>query len=196
MPMRRRFSDRLRSDADDAPRSLRAGPDPDSPLWTPELHWLLRSAESPWSLADRGHGLASPGPNCRGIGVRRRLSLCNAYLAPGRRRHGVSPRDHGIATRSWRPWRPGSQPGGRPAMRPRAGRFMSMLADGHARGKRHELGPSAHQRGDTAISLSHPPESGPILRRRSRVRSTRAVRSSRRHFPTSIPGVSCGLVLL
>ncbi|MFC7642477.1 hypothetical protein ACFQX6_17125 [Streptosporangium lutulentum] len=54
---------------DDAAEIMAGWPDPDSPLWTPELRWLLDLSIALVRADLGGHGWLSPVRSCRANGV-------------------------------------------------------------------------------------------------------------------------------
>src|SRR3954465_1991016 len=72
--------DRLAVRPDDAAEIMAGWPDPGSPIWTPELRWLLDRSIALVRADLGGHGWVSPGP-----GVGRRPDLGgHGWLSPGR----------------------------------------------------------------------------------------------------------------
>jgi hypothetical protein len=190
--------DRLAVPPDDAAEIMAGWPDPDSPLWTPELRWLLDRSIALVGADLGGFEWLPPGPElARERGLAWRHLYVYAYLAlvdVVTRYH----REHGIADAvSW-------------AILADLGRNLAvdrrMRGEGwpviqswltlHARGGVYELGRLQHQRGDTAIAL-HIPDAGPL--------TPKAVEESldeaRAFFPRHFPGerytaFSCGSWLL
>lgn len=190
--------DRLAVRPDDAAEIMAGWPDPDSPLWTPELRWLLDRSIALVRADLGGHGWLPPGPELpRERGPAWRHLYVYAYLALV----GVVTqyhRDHGIAdAMSW-------------AILADLGRNLAvdrrMHGEGwpvmqswltlHARGGIYELGRLQHQRGDTTIDL-HIPESGPM----TAGAVTASLDEGRAFFPRHFPderytAFACGSWLL
>ncbi|GHH27958.1 acyltransferase domain-containing protein [Lentzea cavernae] len=188
--------DRLAVPPEDAAEILAGWPD--SPLWTPELHWL-RDRSTALVLADLGgHGWLSPGPELprdrspawRHLYVYSFLALVDVVT----KYH----RDHGIAGAV--SWTTLADLGRNLAidrrMRGEGWPVMRSWLTLHSRGAVYELGRLQHHRGDTAISL-HIPDAGPL--------TPDAVEASldeaRAFFPRHFPGerytaFSCGSWLL
>ncbi len=87
--------DRLAVRPDDAAEIMDGWPDPGSPLWTPELRWLLDRSIALVRADLGGGGWLVPGRNCRASGARLAASLCLRLPRAGRRRQGYH-RDHDV----------------------------------------------------------------------------------------------------
>src|SRR5262245_64745455 len=137
-------------------------PDPDSPLWTPELRWLLDRTIALVRADLGGHGWLPPGPDLpRERGPAWRHLYVYAYLAlvdVVTRYH----RDHGIADAV--SWATLADLGRNLAIDRRMHRegwpVMQSWLTLHARGGVYELGRLQYQRGDTGIGV-HIFEAGP-----------------------------------
>ncbi|MGW4801785.1 acyltransferase domain-containing protein, partial [Nonomuraea sp. NPDC004297] len=94
--------ERLAVRPEDAAEIMAGWPDPDSPLWTPELHWLLDRSIALVRADLGGHGWLPPGPELpRERGPAWRHLYVYAYLALAGVVTGYH-RDHGIAAAvSW-----------------------------------------------------------------------------------------------
>jgi len=155
--------DRLAVRPDDAAEIMAGWPDPGSPLWTPELRWLLDRSIALVRADLGGHGWLAPGPGLpRERGPAWRHLYVYAYLAlvgVVTRYH----RDHGIADAV--SWVTLADLGRNLAIDRRMHRegwpVMQSWLTLHARGGVYELGRLQHQRGEDAIGL-HVPESGPM----------------------------------
>ncbi|MFD4635909.1 acyltransferase domain-containing protein [Lentzea sp. NPDC058436] len=189
--------DRLAVPRDDAAEIIEAWPVPDSPLWTPELRWLLDRSTALVRADLGGHGWLPPGPALpRDRGPAWRHLYVYVYLAlvdVVLQYH----RDHGI--NSAVSWTTLADLGRNLAvdrrMRGEGWPVMQSWLTLHARGGVYELGRLQHHRG-TTISL-HIPDSGPL--------TPDAVDSSlaegRAFFPRHFPdehhtAFSCGSWLL
>jgi hypothetical protein len=183
---------------DDAAEIMAGWPDPGSPLWTPELRWLLDRSIALIRADLGGHGWLPPGPELpRERGPAWRHLYVYAYMALVDVVTGYH-HDHGIAGAVSR------------ATLADLGRNLAidrrMHGEGwpvmqswltlHARGGVYELGRLQYQRGSTAIGL-HIPESGPITPQAV----TASLDEARAFFPRHFPGeryttFSCGSWLL
>ncbi|NKE63420.1 hypothetical protein FXN61_44565 [Lentzea sp. PSKA42] len=189
---------RLAVRPDDAAEIMAGWPDTGSPLWTPELRWLLDRSIALVRADLGGHGWLEPGPELpRERGHAWRHLYVYAYLAlidVVLRYH----RDHGIADAV--SWATLADLGRNLAIDRRMHRegwpVMQSWLTLHTRGGVYELGRLQHQRGGTAIGL-HVPASGPM--------TPEAVDSSldeaHAFFPRHFPGerytaFSCGSWLL
>ncbi len=190
--------DRLGVRPDDAAEIMQGWPDPGSPLWTPELRWLLDRSIALVRADLGGNGWLPPGPELdRDRGPAWRHLYVYAYLAlvdvvmQYHRHHGVTP-DVSWATLA--------DLGRNLAIDRRMNRegwpVMQSWLTLHARGGLYQLGRLQHQRGDTTIGL-HIPDAGPL--------TPEAVDASldeaRAFFPRHFPGerytaFSCGSWLL
>ncbi|HEX5205050.1 MAG TPA: acyltransferase domain-containing protein [Actinoplanes sp.] len=190
--------DRLAVRPDDAAEIMAGWPDAGSPLWTPELRWLLDRSIALVRADLGGYAWLSPGPELpRDRGEAWRHLYVYAYLAlvdVAREYH----RAHGIPDDV--SWTTLADLGRNLAIDRRMNRegwpVMQSWLTLHARGGLYELGRLQHHRGDTAISL-HIPESGPL--------SPEAIDASldagRAFFPRHFPderytSFSCGSWLL
>ncbi|WP_030475759.1 acyltransferase domain-containing protein [Lentzea albidocapillata] len=190
--------DRLAVRPDDAAEVMAGWPDTDSPLWTPELRWLLDRSIA-LVLADLGgHQWLSPGPELpRERGPAWRHLYVYAYLALA----GVVTRyhrEHGIADAvSWTTLADlGRNLAVDRRMHGEGWPVMQSWLTLHARGGVYELGRLQHQRGDTAISL-HIPDSGPMTPEAVTASLDEARAFFPRHFPDEhYTAFSCGSWLL
>jgi len=154
---------RLAVPPDDAAEIMAGWPDPDSPLWTPELHWLLDRSIALVRADLGGYDWLPPGPELpRDRGLAWRHLYVYAYLAMVDVVMGYH-RDHGIADAA--SWTILADLGRNLAvdrrMRGEGWPVMQSWLTLHARGGVYELGRLQHQRGKAAIGL-HIPESGPM----------------------------------
>lgn len=190
--------DRLAVRADDAAEIMAGWPDPGSPLWTPELRWLLDRTIALVRADLGGHGWLPPGPELpREQDPARRHLYVYAYLALVGVVIGYH-RDHGIAADV--SWATLADLGRNLAIDRRMRRegwpVMQSWLTLHARGGIYELGRLQHQRGDTAIGL-HIPESGPMTPEAVAASLDEARAFFPRHFPDEHYTVfSCGSWLL
>lgn len=155
--------DRLAVPPDDAAEIMAGWPDPGSPLWTPELLWLLDRSIA-LVRADLGGSVwLPPGPELpRDRGLAWRHLYVYAYLAligPVRTYH----RDHGVPDAvSWATLADlGRNLAVDRRMRGEGWPVMQSWLTLHVRGGLYELGRLQHHRGDGVIDL-HIPESGPL----------------------------------
>jgi hypothetical protein len=190
--------DRLTVRPDDAAEIVAGWPDPGSPLWTPELRWLLDRSIALIRADLGGHDWLPPGPELpRERGLAWRHLYVYAYMAlvdvvTGYHHH------HGIAGAVSR------------ATLADLGRNLAidrrMHGEGwpvmqswltlHARGGVYELGRLQYQRGSTSIGL-HIPESGPITPQAVTASLDEARAFFPRHFPSErYTTFSCGSWLL
>ncbi len=190
--------DRLAVRPDDAAEIMAGWPDSDSPLWTPELCWLLDRSIALVRADLGGYEWLSPGPELpRDRGPAWRHLYVYAYLALV----GVATeyhRDHGIADAV--SWTTLADLGRNLAVDRRMNRegwpVMQSWLTLHARGGIYELGRLQHQRGDTAIGL-HIPDSGPLTPDAVEASLDAARRFFPRHFPDEhYTAFSCGSWLL
>lgn len=190
--------DRLAVRPEDAAEIMAGWPDPGSPLWTPELHWLLDRSIALVRADLGGHGWLPPGPELpweRGPAWRHLYVY--AYLAlvdPVMAYH----RDHGIAGAV--SWATLADLGRNLAIDRRMHRegwpVMQSWLTLHTRGSLYELGRLQHQRGDTAIGL-HIPEAGPLTPGAVAASLDEARSFFPRHFPDErYTTFSCGSWLL
>ena len=178
--------DRLAVRPDDAAEIMAGWPDPDSPLWTPELRWLLDRSIALVRADLGGHGWLPPGPELpRERGPAWRHLYVYAYLALVDVVTGYH-RDHGIAdTVSWATLADlGRNLAVDRRMHGEGRPVMPSWLTLHARGGVYQLGRLQHQRGDTAIGL-HIPESGPMTPEAVAASLDEARAFFPRHFPTS-----------
>jgi hypothetical protein len=190
--------DRLAVPPDDAAEIMAGWPDPGSPLWTPELRWLLDRSIALVRADLGGHYWLPPGPELpRARGLAWRHLYVYAYLALTEVATTYH-RDHGIAPAvSW-------------ATLADLGRNLSidrrMHGEGwpvmqswltlHTRGGLYELGRLQHHRDGTAISL-HIPDSGPLTPQAVEASLDQARTFFPRHFPDERHTTfSCGSWLL
>lgn len=190
--------ERLAVRPDDAAEITAGWPDPDSPLWTPELRWLLDRSIALVRADLGGHGWLPPGPELpRERGPAWRHLYVYAYLALAGVVTGYH-RDHGIAADV--SWATLADLGRNLAIDRRMRRegwpVMQSWLTLHARGGLYELGRLQHQRGATAIDL-HIPESGPMTPDAVEASLDEARAFFPRHFPDERPTTfSCGSWLL
>ncbi|GAA2364451.1 hypothetical protein Cme02nite_33050 [Catellatospora methionotrophica] len=190
--------DRLGVRPDDAAEIMAGWPDPGSPLWTPELRWLLDRSIALVRADLGGTGWLPPGPELpREQGLAWRHLYVYAYLAlvdvvtAYHREHGVA----GDVT-----WATLADLGRNLAIdRRMSGEgwpVMQAWLTLHARGGLYQLGRLQHHRGDTAISL-HIPESGPLTPEAIDASLDEARAFFPRHFPDeAYTAFSCGSWLL
>jgi hypothetical protein len=192
--------ERLAVRPDDAAEIMAGWPDPDSPLWTPELRWLLDRSIALVRADLGGSSWLPPGPELpRERGPAWRHLYVYAYLALTgivRDYH----RDHGIdAAVSWATLADlGRNLAIDRRMRREGWPVMQAWLTLHVRGSLYELGRLQHHRGATpAVIDLHIPESGPM--------TPQAVDASldqaRVFFPRHFPGAdhtafACGSWLL
>ncbi len=190
--------DRLAVRPDDAAEILEGWPDPGSPLWTPELRWLLDRSTALVRADLGGHAWLVPGPEVpRERGPAWRHLYVYAYLAlvgVVRRYH----RDHGITDAV--SWATLADLGRNLAVDRRMNRegwpVMRSWLTLHTRGGLYELGRLQHQRGDTAIDL-HIPGSGPLTPDAVTASLDEARAFFPRHFPDEhYTAFACGSWLL
>ncbi|SBT66015.1 hypothetical protein GA0070622_3032 [Micromonospora sediminicola] len=189
--------DRLAVPPDDAAEILAGWPDPGSPLWTPELRWLLDRSTAIVRADLGGHEWLPPGPALpRDRGPAWRHLYVYAYLALVAVTRGYH-RDHGVPDAvSW-------------ATLADLGRNLAVdrRMDGegwpvmqswltlHTRGGLYELGRLQHQRGET-IGL-HIPDAGPLTPQAVTASLDEARAFFPRHFPDEpYTEFSCGSWLL
>ncbi|MCX2946884.1 acyltransferase domain-containing protein [Lentzea sp. NEAU-D7] len=190
--------DRLAVRPDDAAEVVAGWPDAGSPLWTPELRWLLDRSIALVRADLGGHQWLPPGPALpRDRGPAWRHLYVYAYLAlvdVVTHHH----RERGIPDAVT--WTTLADLGRNLAIDRRMNRegwpVMQSWLTLHTRGAVYELGRLQHHRGDGALSL-HIPDSGPL--------TPQAVAASldeaRAFFPRHFPGehytaFSCGSWLL
>jgi hypothetical protein len=190
--------DRLSVPPEDATEIMSAWPDSDSPLWTPELRWLLDRSTALVRADLGGHDWLAPGPELpRDRGPAWRHLYVYVYLAlveVARSYH----REHGIADAvSWTTLADlGRNLAVDRRMRGEGWPVMQSWLTLHARGGVYELGRLQHQRGDNAISL-HIPDSGPLTPDAVTASLDEARAFFPRHFPDEhYTAFSCGSWLL
>jgi GNAT domain-containint protein/N-acyltransferase family protein len=190
--------ERLAVRAEDAAEIMAGWPDAGSPLWTPELRWLLDRSIALVGADLGGHEWLAPGPELpRDRGLAWRHLYVYAYLALAgvvREYH----RDHGIADAVG--WVTLADLGRNLAvdrrMHGEGWPVMQAWLTLHARGSIYELGRLQHQRGGTAIGL-HIPESGPMTPEAVEASLDEARAFFPRHFPDEhYTAFSCGSWLL
>jgi hypothetical protein len=190
--------DRLGVRPDDAAEVMEGWPDPDSPLWTPELRWLLDRSVALVRADLGGYDWLPPGPELpRERGPAWRHLYVYAYLALAgvvREYH----REHGIADAV--SWATLADLGRNLAVDRRMNRegwpVMQAWLTLHVRGAVYQLGRLQYQRGDTALSL-HIPEEGPM----TPAAVTASLDEARAFFPRHFPDerythFACGSWLL
>ncbi|WP_327000353.1 acyltransferase domain-containing protein [Dactylosporangium sp. NBC_01737] len=190
--------DRLAVLPDDAAEIMAGWPDPGSPLWTPELRWLLNRTIALVRADLGGHGWLPPGPELpRDRGPAWQHLYVYAYLALVDVVTGYH-RDHGIAAAV--SWATLADLGRNLAIDRRMHRegwpVMQAWLTLHARGGLYELGRLQHQRGGTAIDL-HIFESGPLTPEAIDASLDEARAFFPRHFPDEpYTAFACGSWLL
>jgi hypothetical protein len=190
--------DRLAVRPDDAAEIMAGWPEADSPLWTPELRWLLDRSIALVRADLGGHEWLAPGPALprdrgpawRHLYVYAYLALVDVALAYHR--------EHGIAEAV--SWATLADLGRNLAidrrMRRQGWPVMQSWLTLHARGAVYELGRLQCDRGGTAIGL-HIPESGPLAPAAVDDSLDRARAFFPRHFPDEhYTAFSCGSWLL
>jgi hypothetical protein len=189
---------RLAVRPDDADEILAGWPDDDSPLWTPELRWLLDRSIALVRADLGGFEWLAPGPELpRERGPAWRHLYAYAYLALVDVAFGYH-RDHGISESV--SWTTLADFGRNLAVDRRMNRegwpVMQAWLTLHARGGLYELGRLQHQRGDGTISL-HVPEAGPLTAEAIVASLDEARAFFPRHFPDEhYTTFSCGSWLL
>ncbi|MFD9734538.1 acyltransferase domain-containing protein [Umezawaea sp. NPDC059074] len=190
--------DRLAVPPDDAAEIMAGWPDPDSPLWTPELRWLLDRSTALVRADLGGHDWLPPGPELpRDRGLAWRHLYVYAYLALVDVVTAYH-RDHGISDAvSWTTLADlGRNLAVDRRMRGEGWPVMQSWLTLHARGGVYELGRLQHQRGGTAIGL-HIPEAGPLTPKSIDASLDEARAFFPRHFPDEhYTAFSCGSWLL
>ncbi|MET7375098.1 acyltransferase domain-containing protein [Micromonospora arida] len=176
--------DRLAVRPDDAAEIIAGWPDPDSPLWTGELRWLLDRSIAMVRADLAGYDWLSPGPELpRERGPAWRHLYVYAYLALVDVVRGYHS-DHGIPDAVT--WVTLADLGRNLAidrrMRGEGWPIMQSWLTLHSRGSVYELGRLQHQRGDGAIGL-HVPESGPLTPTAIEASLDEARAFFPRHFP-------------
>ncbi|MFI7219811.1 acyltransferase domain-containing protein [Micromonospora maritima] len=189
--------DRLGVPPADAAEILAGWPGPGSPLWTPELHWLLDRSTALVRADLGGHEWLPPGPALpRDRGPAWRHLYVYAYLALVEVARGYH-RDHGVPDAvSWATLADlGRNLAVDRRMRGEGWPVMQSWLTLHTRGGLYELGRLQHQRGDT-IGL-HVPDAGPLTPEAV----TASLDAARAFFPRHFPDerhaeFSCGSWLL
>lgn len=190
--------DRLAVRPDDAAEIMAGWPDPGSPLWTPELCWLLDRTIALVRADLGGYGWLVPGPELpRDRGPAWRHLYVYAYLAlvdVVRAYH----RDHGIADAV--SWVTLADLGRNLAidrrMRGEGWPVMQAWLTLHVRGSLYELGRLQHHRSGTAIEL-HIPDAGPLTPETVTASLDAARAFFPRHFPDErYAAFACGSWLL
>ncbi|MEO3771194.1 acyltransferase domain-containing protein [Micromonospora sp. B9E7] len=190
--------DRLAVRPDDAAEIMAGWPDPASPLWTPELRWLLDRSIALVHADLGGHGWLVPGPELpRDRGPAWRHLYVYVYLALVDVARGYH-RDHDVPDDV--SWLSLADLGRNLAidrrMRGEGWSVMQAWLTLHARGSVYELGRLQHHRGDTAISL-HVPDAGPLTPEAVTASLDESRLFFARHFPDEpYTAFSCGSWLL
>ena len=191
--------DRLAVPADDAAAIMAAWPDPGSPLWTPELRWLLDRSIALIRADLGGYGWLPPGPELPADrGPAWRYLYVYGYLAMVdvvRAYH----RDHGIPDEV--SWTTLADLGRNLAidrrMRGEGWPVMQAWLTLHIRGGVYELGRLQYHRGDDATISLHIPESGPLTPEAIDASLAEARAFFPRHFPDEpYTRFACGSWLL
>ncbi|GAA2191073.1 acyltransferase domain-containing protein [Micromonospora lupini] len=190
--------DRLAVRPDDADEIMAGWPDADSPLWTPELRWLLDRTIALVRADLGGYVWLPPGPElprdrgpaCRHLYVYAYLALVDVVRAYHR--------DHDVPDAV--SWVTLADLGRNLAidrrMRGEGWPVMQSWLTLHVRGAVYELGRLQHHRGDGAIGL-HVPDSGPLTADAVSASLDEARAFFARHFPDeSYTAFSCGSWLL
>ena len=187
--------DRLAVRPDDAAEILAGWP---SPLWTPELSWLLDRSIALVRAGLGGHDWLAPGPELpRDRGLAWRHLYVYAYLGlldVTREYH----RDHGIPDAvSWATLADlGRNLAVDRRMHGEGWPVMQAWLTLHARGAIYELGRLQHQRAGATIDL-HIPESGPLTPEAVTASLDEARAFFPRHFPDEpYTAFACGSWLL
>lgn len=188
---------RLAVPPEDTTEIMAAWPDDDSPLWTPELRWLLDRSIALVRADLGGHEWLAPGPALpRERGPAWRHLYVYAYLALADVALGYH-REHGIADAvSWATLADlGRNLAVDRRMRGEGWPVMQSWLTLHTRGSVYELGRLQHERGDT-IGV-HVPESGPLTPQAITASLDEARLFFPRHFPDErYTEFSCGSWLL
>jgi hypothetical protein len=190
--------ERLAVRPEDAAEIMAGWPDPGSPLWTPELRWLLDRSIALVRADLGGHGWLAPGPELdRDRGPAWRHLYVYAYLAlveVARAYH----RDRGVPDDV--SWATLADLGRNLAVDRRMNRegwpVMQAWLTLHSRGGLYELGRLQHQRGGAALDL-HIPDSGPLTPESVTASLDEARAFFPRHFPDEpYTAFACGSWLL
>ncbi|WP_030456689.1 acyltransferase domain-containing protein [Herbidospora cretacea] len=193
-----RLLDRLAVRPDDAAEIMEGWPDPGSPVWTPELHWLLDRSIALVRADLGGSGWLPPGPElARDRGPAWRHLYVYAYLAlvdVAVRFH----RDHGVPDEVT--WLSLADLGRNLAIDRRMNRegwpVMQSWLTLHVRGAIYELGRLQFHRGGATLDL-HIPETGPMTPEAIDASLDRARAFFPRHFPgETYTAFACGSWLL
>ena len=182
----------------DAAEIMAGWPDPGSPLWTPELRWLLGRSIALVRADLDGYGWLPPGPELpRERGLAWRHLYVYAYLALAGVVTGYH-RDHGIGDAVSRATLAdlGRNLAIDRRMRGEGWPVMQSWLTLHARGGVYQLGRLHYQRGSTTLDL-HVPESGPMTPEAVTASLEQARGFFPRHFPGErYPAFGCGSWLL
>ncbi|WP_061293082.1 acyltransferase domain-containing protein [Herbidospora cretacea] len=176
--------ERLAVRPDDAAEIMEGWPDPGSPLWTPELRWLLDRSTALVRADLGGGGWLVPGPELpRERGPAFRHLYVYGYLALIDVVRGYH-RDHGVPDAV--SWATLADLGRNLAVDRRMNRegwpVMQSWLTLHVRGAVYELGRLQFHRGGTTLDL-HIPESGPLTPEAIDASLDRARAFFPRHFP-------------
>ncbi|MFJ6168411.1 acyltransferase domain-containing protein [Micromonospora orduensis] len=190
--------DRLAVPPDDAAEIMAGWPDPDSPLWTPELRWLLDRSIALVRADLGGADWLPPGPELpRDRGPAWRHLYVYAYLAlvdVARAYH----RDHDIPDAvSWLSLADlGRNLAVDRRMRGEGWPVIQSWLTLHVRGSIYELGRLQHHRGGATLAL-HIPDAGPLTPDAIDASLDEARAFFPRHFPDErYEEFSCGSWLL
>ncbi|MEU0548296.1 acyltransferase domain-containing protein [Micromonospora sp. NPDC005979] len=190
--------DRLAVPSDDAAEIMAGWPDDGSPLWTPELRWLLDRSIALVRADLGGYAWLPPGPELpRDRGLAWRHLYVYAYLALVEVVLGYH-RDHGVPDAvSWATLADlGRNLAVDRRMRGEGWPVMQSWLTLHVRGAVYELGRLQHHRGDGAIGL-HIPDAGPLTPEAVSASLDEGRAFFPRHFPDeSYAAFSCGSWLL
>ncbi|MEU1761837.1 acyltransferase domain-containing protein [Micromonospora sp. NPDC005223] len=191
--------DRLAVRPDDAAEILAGWPEPGSPLWTPELRWLLDRSTALVRADLGGFAWLPPGPALpRERGPAWRHLYAYAYLAlvdVVRAYHS----DHGVSDEvSWTTLADlGRNLAVDRRMNGEGWPVMQCWLTLHARGGLYEMGRLQHQRGDAEAIDLHIPDSGPLTPEAVDASLSRARGFFPRHFPDERhTAFACGSWLL
>ncbi|WP_431946272.1 acyltransferase domain-containing protein [Micromonospora marina] len=191
--------DRLAVRPDDAAEILAGWPEPGSPLWTPELRWLLDRSTALVRADLGGHAWLTPGPALpRDRGPAWRRLYVYAYLALVDAVRGYH-RDHGVPDDvSWATLGDlGRNLAVDRRMNGEGWPVMQSWLTLHVRGGLYDLGRLQHQRGDAEAIDLHIPDAGPLTPEAVDASLDRARTFFPRHFPGErYTAFSCGSWLL
>ncbi|WP_305787216.1 acyltransferase domain-containing protein [Symbioplanes lichenis] len=190
--------ERLAVRPDDAAEIMAGWPDPGSPLWTPELRWLLDRSTALVRADLGGHEWLAPGPE---LPRERGPAWCHLYAYACLALTGVVldyHRAHAIPEAV--SWTTLADLGRNLAIDRRMHRegwpVMQSWLTLHVRGALYELGRLQHHRGTTAVSL-HIPEAGPLTPEAIDASLDQARAFFPRHFPDErYEAFACGSWLL